>query len=388
MNVRSSRRRTHAPVRILAVVHDFQLGGVERIALRLASRWAADGEQVAIACGNPAGALKSLVGNNVQLLTPPKPIARSRFSRTAVAAFAARMAHEFKPDAIFLPGNYYAGMAVILKLRLGRRGPLIVTRLSNMLRRVGRRQGGEAAFLMQLAMKTAFADHIVVMSPELLDEARSSLPWKADRYSVIAEPLLDGDAAEVTEQWDAVGDEPPLLVAAGRLVGQKNFALLIEAAARLDRPFRLVIYGEGPHRAQLAARIQSLGLAGRVTLAGYIDSLRPALSDARLFVLSSEYEGFPAVLVEALAAGVPVVATDCSPAIAGIVAMGDGILAPIGDPVALAKAIETSLDRPPPDRQRLAASVNRFRLESSAAAYRDLFRSLADAGHRRLSQRH
>ena len=374
-------------MRILVVVHDLQPGGVERIALRLASQWAADGEQVAIACGNPAGALKSVVGNGVQLLSPTQPIARSRFSRIAVADFAARAARDFKPDVVFLPGNYYAGMAVILKLRLGRRGPLIVTRLSNMLRRAGRRLGGEAAFLVQLAMKTAFADHIVAMSPELLAEARSSLPWKADRYSVIAEPVLDGDAA-IPPGREPAGDEPPLLVAAGRLVGQKNFALLIEAAAQLDRPFRLVIYGEGSQRAQLEASINSLGLAQRVTLAGYIDDLGPVLCDARLFVLSSEYEGFPAVLVEALAAGVPVVATDCSPAIAGIVAMGDGILVPIGDPAALAKAIEMSLDRPPPDRQRLAASVDPYRLQPSAAAYRDLFLRLTEADGRRRSRRH
>jgi glycosyltransferase involved in cell wall biosynthesis len=232
-------------------------------------------------------------------------------------------------------------------------------------------------------MKTAFADHIVAMSPELLDEARSSLPWRADRYSVVAEPVLDADAAEVPAQWDSVGGEALLLVAAGRLADQKNFATLIEAASRLDRPFRLVIYGEGPQRAQLTASIHALGLVGRVTLAGYIDNLGPALSNARLFVLSSDYEGFPAVLVEALAAGVPVVATDCSPAIAGIVGTGDGILVPTGDPAALARAIEMSLDRPPPDRQRLAASVDRFRIGPSAAAYRDLFRKLVGATNAR-----
>jgi len=368
------------PLRILVVVHDFQPGGVERIALRLASRWAADGERVAIACGSPVGPLTSVAGNGTLLLNPAKPIPRSRFSRIVVAAFAARAAVEFKPDVIFLPGNFYAGMAFILKLRLGRRGPAIVVRLSNMLRRAGRRPVRQAAFLAHLAMKTAFADRIVAMSPELLDEARRSLPWRAAQFSAIVEPVLDADAAEVPTKGGT--DGPPLLIAAGRLVGQKNFAMLIEAAALLDRPFRLVIFGEGPQRAQLEASIHSLGLAGRVALAGYVDDLRPELSDARLFVLPSDYEGFPAVLVEALAAGVPVVATDCSPAIAGVVAIGDGILVPIGDPAALARAIGESLDRPRPDRRRLAASVDRYRIGPSAAAYRQLFRELAGTGDR------
>jgi glycosyltransferase involved in cell wall biosynthesis len=377
-------------MRILVVVHDFAPGGVERIALRLASQWAADGDRVAIACGNPAGALEALARNDeVQVLTPEDPIARSRFSRHAVALFAVRAAREFEPDVIFLPGNFYAGMAMILRLRLGRRGPAIVLRLSNMLRRTGRRWAGEAAFLAGLTMKTVFADHIVAMSPELLEEARQSLPWSAEQFSVIAEPVLDADAVRVAPRREVASHEPPLLVAAGRLTGQKNFAMLIEAAARLDRPFRLIIYGEGPQQMRLENSIATLGLAARVTLAGYVDDLQPALSSARLFILSSDYEGFPAVLVEALGAGVPVVATDCSPAIAGIVAKGAGILVPVGDPTAMAKAIATSLDRPPLNRQRLAASVNRYRLDQSAAAYRDLFGRFAkaDDGPRRQRRR-
>ena len=364
------------PLRILVVVHDFQPGGTERIALRLASRWADDGDEVAVASGNTAGPLKSLVSAQVKLFVPANPVRPSPFSRIAVARFAARAARAVKPDVIFLPGNFHAVMAVILKLALGRRCPAIVVKGSNLLRRANRGRAGEAAFLAQLTIFTAFADHLVAMSPELLDEARRSLPWKADRYSVVPEPVLE-DAPAVSLRQAEAGDDPPLLVAAGRLVPQKNFAVLLYAAAQLDRPFNLIIYGEGAQRAKLEASIKSLGLTKRVTLAGYIDDLMPALSHARLFVMSSDYEGFPAVLIEALAAGVPVVTTDCSPAIAGIVAMSDGILVPTGDPAALAGAIRASLDQPAPDRQSLAASVDRFRIGPSAAAYRELFAKLA-----------
>ena len=364
------------PLRILVVVHDFQPGGTERIALRLASRWADDGDEVAVACGNTTGPLKSLVSAKVELFVPANPIRRSLFSRIAVARFAARSARAFKPDVIFLPGNFHAVMAVILKPALGRRCPAIVVKGSNLLRRAKRGRAGEAAFMAQLTIITAFADHLVAMSPELLDEARRSLPWKAARYTVVPEPVL-ADLPAVSPRHAEAGDDPPLLVAAGRLAAQKNFAVLLDAAAQLDRPFNLIIYGEGPQRAKLEASIKSLGLTERVTLAGYIDDLMPALSHARLFVMSSDYEGFPAVLIEALAAGVPVVTTDCSPAIAGIVAMADGILVPTGDPAALAGAIRASLDQPAPDRRRLAASVDRFRIGPSAAAYRDLFGKLA-----------
>ena len=368
-----------SPLRILVVVHDFQPGGVERISLRLAAQWAADGAQVAIACGDSTGALRSLACDKVRLFTPARPLKRSRFSRNAVAAFAVRAAREFAPDIIFLPGNFYTGMAATLRLRLRRGRPAIVVRLSNVLRRARRSPARGAAYLMSLAIKSAFADHIVAMSPELLEEAQRELRCRPARLSVIAEPVLDAGPADILKELGAPGDEPPLLVAAGRLVRQKNFNLLLDAVARLDRPFRLVIYGEGVQRAQLEQKIAARGLADRVTLAGYVDDLRPALCDARLFVLSSDYEGFPAVLIEALAAGVPIVATDCSPAIAGIVAKGDGILVPVDDPAALARAIGESLDRPRPDRQGLAASVDGYRLDRTADAYRELFAQLAEA---------
>src|SRR5207342_2704348 len=124
--------------------------------------------------------------------------------------------------------------------------------------------------------------------------------------------------------------------------------------SRLKRPFRLVIHGEGPERLRIEALIASSNLSDRVQLAGYTHDMKAALRGARLFVLSSDYEGFPSVLVEALAAGVPVVATDCSPAIPSIIRHADAEkLVPPGDPESLAHAIRRSLDRLRPDRQKL-----------------------------------
>ena len=103
------------------------------------------------------------------------------------------------------------------------------------------------------------------------------------------------------------------LVAMGRLHPQKGFDLLISAYARSKwaRKKRLVIFGDGPMRSELEKLREEAGLEEWVELPGAIDNPYPHLQAADLFILSSRYEGFPNVVVEALACGTPVLAADC-----------------------------------------------------------------------------
>ena len=117
----------------------------------------------------------------------------------------------------------------------------------------------------------------------------------------------------------------------------------------------------------------ALGIADRVELAGYVADIRPWLDTARLFVLASDFEGYPAVLVEALAAGWPVVATDCTPATRLLDLAGAGSVVALGNTAALAEAIARMLDQSPPDPGQLAASVAHHRIGAVAEAYLDLF---------------
>ncbi len=138
------------------------------------------------------------------------------------------------------------------------------------------------------------------------------------------------------------------IVSAGRLSRAKNHALLIKAFATIsDRypDYRLVIYGDGPLRQQLEALVEDLGMADKVSLPGYTTFVREKMEQASLFVLTSDWEGMPNALIEAMALGVPCISTDCKGGGARFL-INDGInglLTPVGDMEALAASMEKVL---------------------------------------------
>lgn len=154
--------------------------------------------------------------------------------------------------------------------------------------------------------------------------------------------LRDSVNFQDNERFDQV-------VAAGRLVPEKGFDVLIQAFHIFSQThdFSLIILGEGPERESLEKLINELGLTRRVLLPGFMPDPYPYMRTARLFVLSSRYEGLPTVLIEAMAYGTQVVATDCRSGPAEILDGGRyGVLVPVDDPQALAKGMAQALSSP------------------------------------------
>ena len=180
---------------------------------------------------------------------------------------------------------------------------------------------------------------------------------------------------------DAPLDErPPVVLAVGGLRKVKDFATLLRAFARVqDSEARLLILGEGKERGHLTRLGRRLGLGDRLDLPGFVPSPYPYLARSRLLVLSSVREGLGNVVVEALAVGTPVVATDCS---AGLRALfgerGLGSLVPVRDVSALARAIDQGLSQRP-DRVALMAAAEPYGLLPAAEAHLDFFRRLGAA---------
>lgn len=357
------------PPTIGIVLHDFALGGTERIATRLARAWAARGSPVTVFCGSVAGEMRTLLGDWVRVVEASPPIARASGSRLRLARAAARHFAADPVDICFLPGNFHWLIAPAL-MRLPRAvRPAIVAQVSAALMKPQRNRWQQRVFEARMRWLLRGAASVVALSTAAERQAAAILRRAITR--VIALPALD--------------DEPPppqpapearSLVAIGRLVPEKGYDTLIEALARVDGA-ALTIVGEGPDRARLEALIAARGLGGRVMLPGYTADPRPWLDAARLAVLPSRFEGYPAVLIEALAAGRPIVATDCTPATAELIDARSGRVVPVDDVPAMAAAIETMLALPPPDPSALAGRVAHHRIGPVAEAYLDLFARLA-----------
>lgn len=197
---------------------------------------------------------------------------------------------------------------------------------------------------------------------------------------VLPNPL---DLSRIPDIW--TGERDKVIVSAGRLEPQKNFRLLIEAFSvfyRTHNDYKLKIYGEGSQRRVLEELIDRKGLSGAAQLPGVSDTLLDDIKKASVFVLSSDHEGVPNVLIEAMALGIPSVSTDCAPGGAATVITPDtcGALVTVNDPAALSAAISSFADNGV-DVKRLIDTAdiikNRYSSETVGRAWSEYLKSVA-----------
>lgn len=230
------------------------------------------------------------------------------------------------------------------------------------------------------------ADAVVGVSGGVSADIVEACGLQPDRvhtiYNVVAGPELDRQAQEPLDHpWFAPG-QPPVILGVGKLKAQKDFPNLIRAFGllRQSRDARLLIAGDGPDRGGLEEFVRAEGRGGDVALLGFVANPFAYMARADLFVLSSEFEGLPGVLIQALACGCPVVSTDCPSGPNEILEGGrHGPLVPVGDPAALAEAMARVLDAPP-SRDDLKRRGAFFSADRAADRYLDIL--LGPAGLR------
>jgi glycosyltransferase involved in cell wall biosynthesis len=174
------------------------------------------------------------------------------------------------------------------------------------------------------------------------------------------------------------------IVSVGRLAAQKDFPALVRAAAALD-PARaeVVVLGDGPDRQQIEADIARLEIADRFTLAGEVSDVPERLRDADVFVLASNFEGLPISVLEAMAAGLPIVASNVGGLPEMVEEGANGMLVPAGDSDGLARALEALVDDPALRRRQGEQSrrrlVESFSIDACRTAHLDLYARLLPA---------
>jgi glycosyltransferase involved in cell wall biosynthesis len=233
-------------------------------------------------------------------------------------------------------------------------------------------------FTVAMRIGCAVADLIVATSQGVADDLVDFFGANRARVRVVNNPVdlkaVAAAAQEPIDALDAARWQPPVIVAAGRLAEAKNYPLLIEAFAILRQrtPASLFILGQGDQEPAVRALIQKLALGECVHLCGFRNNPWSYMARADVFALTSRYEGFGNVLVEAMACGVPVVATT-SPGTQEIVTSGaDGLLVARHEPEAVAEALSEVLGNAG-ERRRMAETARRhaerYRTESVALAY-------------------
>jgi glycosyltransferase involved in cell wall biosynthesis len=227
-----------------------------------------------------------------------------------------------------------------------------------------------------------FAHEVIAVSEDVEKGLRERHGLGRDTCTTIRNPVdvekvTSKSLREVDHDWFL--DDVPVIMGVGRFVEQKQFSVLLTAFERLTRQTetRLVLIGDGPLREKLSALAIELNIEHRVDFLGFASNPYKYMRKAQLLAISSRYEGFGVVAVEALACGTPVVATDCPGGPSDILNDGEyGELVEVGDPRGLADAMACTLQNPP-DPDRLMERAQHYRVDKVADRYAEVIERAA-----------
>ena len=278
----------------------------------------------------------------------------------------ARFLRRRRPSLLFAAQHHTIVAAVLARRLAGSRMPLVAVQ-HNTLSEVCRNSRYR---LTRWFIPTAL--RMLLPQAEMIGAVSEGVA--RDLASTLGPAPLAGDGALQSRRGEGLAEraaepsghpwldrkEVPVVLGVGSLIERKDFPTLIHAFAHLARrrPARLVVLGEGPERPRLERLIGELGLADLVALPGFVANPLAYMAKADVLALSSRVEGMPTVIIEALACGTPIVATDCPHGPAEL--LGDGAygrLVPVGDAEALGEALAATLSEPrDPERQRRRAA--------------------------------
>lgn len=362
---------------------DLQGGGAERVTVRLANAFASRNYGVDLM-------LQRAVGPNLRLLDPNVHVtALNTPWRNSISSLNAHMRLR-RPDIVLAAFDEWCLFPLMACKMSGI--PVIAAIHTDITVRLADEPWQHRCIRWGARLSLRHANAIVTVAPRMIADLMKWAAIPSSKLHVVPNPVISRDlffaASEPPDHPWLDAAEPPVLVAVGRLAPVKRFDLLIRAFARLRQyiPARLVIVGEGPERGALAHLARALGVERDVSLAGWRDNPYAIMSRARAVVLSSDLEGLPSVIIEALALGTPVIATDCSSGTREALRGGElGRLVPPGSVDALADAMYTALtDSGPAPAGARSSVLARYGVDGAVGHYEQLLiRTLEEDTHRR-----
>ncbi len=236
------------------------------------------------------------------------------------------------------------------------------------------------AFTALRVLADASAHAVIANSVAVHDAWCARAPRLRERLHVVPNGIelpADGPGAQ------RAAGAPVSIVCVANLIHYKGHDVLVEAAARIggDRPWRLSLVGEGPQRSSIERAVERLGLGDRVRLLGLRADVDAILRDADIAVLASRTEGLPNAVMEAMARGLPVVATDVG-GVAELLGSGAGTIVAVDDPDALARALRALVEAPDLRRRQGEEGRRVIGERFSLEAMRDRTLAVIDAERR------
>lgn len=351
----------------------FEGGGPERDAIFLCNALAARGVRIVIVVLRGEGPLKAFVDPAVRIVVVGQP--RIRYAFRALQ----RILRSLAPNIVLSSGVPSLNLLTVLAVRTLPRStrPKLVLRensVPSMARHDPSRSNRMAYRLLRRLYRCA--DRIITLTEGSRDDLMRLFSVPGSMVSVMrTNAVLPPAIVDRLSQWDGEsGRETGLIIWVGRLSAEKDPCTLLRAVSSLPpgRVWRLTMLGDGPERPGLEAFCRSRGIAERVNFAGYVADPIVWMMRANVLVLSSRYEGFGNVIIEALACGTAVVCTDCPYGPQEILQGGRyGTLIPVGDSARLAAAIEEALDRFP-ERKVLMRRGLEYTAERAAAKFLEI----------------
>lgn len=334
-------------MKIAVITPRFAISGVPLAQVRFARALAVAGHQVDLIIGRVDSHLDVPSAPGVNVITLDRPKVRHMLGPLW------RYLRRSRPDVVFSAEDHLTALVLVTAVLARSKAKISGSSRVRPFDTYSNIPFAKKWWLKQL-MRLMFwrADVLTCVSRDMVGQYRQV--FRTAPHVCVYNIVDDGAARELMvapldEPWLAQKDVP-VLVAAGTLQPWKGFADLIEAVALLERKgrkSRLIILGEGPLHAELGALVACLGLRHAIKLPGFTDNPLRYFSRADAFVLSSQVEGLPNVLVEAMMCGCTPVSTDCPTGPREVLGNGQfGYLVPVGNPAALADGIEAALDHP------------------------------------------
>jgi glycosyltransferase involved in cell wall biosynthesis len=362
--------------KVAIFIQSLTIGGAERMALNLVEGLVERGIRVDLLLADHSGALLSRVPPQVKVVDLKGK--RVLFSLLPLVHYL----RDQSPDILYAIQTHTSLIAIWAAMLSRVHAPVVISQHNVLtISQAAAPTIRNRSITILARWFFRYADAAICVSQGVAEDLIESIRMPRQKthvvYNPVISPELEQKALEtITNPWFAQ-DAPPVILAVGRLTSAKDYPTLLRAFAILSRkqPAHLLILGEGKERANLEALVSQLGLKGNVQMPGFVENPHAYMARARLFVLSSRWEGFGNVLVEALACGTPVVATDCRSGPGEILEAGRyGRLVPVGDVEALAVAIVEALQATP-DRALLRQRAQNFTLDESVRKYIRIFES-------------